>query len=107
MVIWPKRDRSLNPWLHIIYKIISQQGYQVVGFKGILNVVTARVLILNWIESPLNKGGLHYVFVIYRLFVVLMALVADVKIVWVVHNIKPHDKRLSKTGYFFIKSIIL
>ncbi len=107
IVIWPSLEKSNNPWLASLYATFPPHGHEVKGFRGVGTLLyRPDILIINWIESPLNKGGLHFTFVFYRLLVLYMARLMGTKIIWVVHNAVPHDRRLGVVGRWYLRLIV-
>ncbi|WP_147276142.1 glycosyltransferase [Pelagibacterium lacus] len=106
ITVWPNENYSQNPWLLTLFSTLRAMELEVSGFRGISTVLSRpRLLIINWIESPLNKGSSHYIIALYRIFLLYLFKALKIKIIWVVHNIGPHDRKIGNFGKWYLRNV--
>lgn len=106
IIIWPNERANLNPWLMSLYATFRTMGFDVHGFEGVRSILKRpRLLVVNWIESPLNKGNIHYLFIAYRLALLFLTKALDIKLIWIVHNAGPHDRSMNAIGRWYLRRV--
>lgn len=95
-----------NRYVKIIVDSLKERGFEVLGLKDVLKTpllfFKVEVIHLNWFESL--RGSSHFFVTISFLkqyFKLLFFKLFRIKIIWTMHNKKPHD-----TAYSFFKKRI-
>lgn len=93
-------NKDKNPYNHLLYTNMNDVD---VVEGGVLNIIYADVLHFHWPELFLNHKKKHKFFgkMIILLLIIIIAKILRKKIVWTVHNLKPHENLYKKTSNFF------
>ncbi|MDD2943360.1 MAG: glycosyltransferase [bacterium] len=96
-------NRDQNPYNFLLYSSLKSQGVVVHEKLGFSSLLKSKVIHVHWPESFLNQEKMISVLLRALLLfgVVFSAKVFGLKLVWTVHNLKPHERRHPKLNAWF------
>ena len=92
-----------NKYLDNLYNTIKDE-YEVIGYKGVkksIKIFLCDVYHFNWIETE-KKRFTKLDYIAKRIFINILKIL-NKKIIWTVHNSKPHEARDEKSAIKFMK----
>ncbi len=95
VVAWPVRLRRphANPYPHLLYRALAARGWEVVDALDFLKRPWRpfHILHLHWPESGFGHRGLRRLVLLWPFLLGLLARLHGARVVWTVHNVRPHD----------------
>jgi len=105
-------NETQNPYTALLYRHLERRGFEIAEFSlpGLL-LGNADIWHIHWPDLTLNAGPAHRRFRRALIFLakLLIARLRGVRVVWTVHNLKPHDWVMDRVQAFvhaaFLRSI--
>jgi len=110
IVAWPAfANKEVNPYNSLLYSALNNLGVNVIEAKRVANnpFIPFDILHLHWPEYPLSEGLPKLITGLIRVFALtLLAKMRGAKVVWTVHNLRPHERRWPKLEPLFYKWLV-
>lgn len=101
-------SRGNNPYTSSLYDALGRLGAEVEEYAALPALTrTYSIVHVHWPEVPLNRGRLSSVFgTRWFLRSLDAARARGAKLVWTVHNLKPHEQRFPEREAWFFREFV-
>ncbi len=111
VVAWPAfANKNGNPYNYLLYSALAKLGVKVIEAKSLFRhnpFASFEVLHLHWPEYPLSQNFAKLVRGLSLVFgVIALAKLRRAKVVWTVHNLRPHEERWPMCVPWFYKALV-
>lgn len=111
VVAWPAfANKAANPYNYLLYSALIKKGVEVIEARLLFRESphkSFQILHLHWPEYPLSQDPPRLMLGLLRVFAAIAwAKLRGAKVVWTVHNLRPHEETWPSIVPLFYKILV-